>query len=496
MQTTWPLRALAALGIVVVSTTAMTPLLSGAANAQTDNGAERRGLCQAERRNLPFEEALGVGRGGGPSERYGVSMSEADARRLDRMAEVRAKFDYPEVRAKAEEELQGDFVSATWSNMDGLELRVNSDAGVQAATRFGAASGFADSDYEVVRVSSDSLSERSRRDTLEVLKGAVKDGTVEDLAITGFGADEWCGVLTVYLNAGAAEPEARAELEARPGFAKHGVHYVEGDPAEDAALAVGRDDYQYTQSGSLEVTAGRGVCTSSVPWYGNSGGTNRNYVVTAAHCVPQSTWSSRPNDWGNAWWTRPTTTSRMNQGGSQIANANGLIRFGAELDVAIWYTVQPASPRTAVSRSTDNFLWQVMGWWQWSPTLTTSTGGGDALGDNVCQSGRTTSFATGTGTIRRCGTLYERARAWTIANPGEQASWFYSLRESNGDVCAGDSGGTVWRNGNGIWLTGVAHAGRNENGALAGNPCYDILVYSHVGFMASAFGLTAPTGMS
>lgn len=31
-------------------------------------------------------------------------------------------------------------------------------------------------------MSSDSLSERSRRDTLEVLKGAVKDGTVEDLA--------------------------------------------------------------------------------------------------------------------------------------------------------------------------------------------------------------------------------------------------------------------------------------------------------------------------
>lgn len=132
---------------------------------------------------------------------------------------------------------------------------------------------------------------------------------------------------------------------------------------------------------------------------------------------------------------------------------------------------------------------------QWSPTFNTSTSGGDAVGDAVCQSGVTQSFRpaqTSNGTRTVCASLIDRAFAFS-----RSGSWFYAMRLTSSTYqmsCAGDSGGPVWRS---TWLSGVVKGFRGtSNPDVNGQDCSSQLEYSHVGYIPAAFNLAAPNGFS
>ncbi len=475
-------------------------LAASGGSVQAEAQAATEVVCGAELRSMDDRQQLRLEPAQDSDEiRLGLAVSDSDAARIDRLTEVRSKLDFDELRAELVETLGDDLVSVTWSFVDGVEVRVRPAADAESVDGVRTKHSLGD-DISVLVVPDAAFSERERVELVLALQEPEALAKLTEAGVFSVETDEYCGTVTLLALPGVDASAAQDRLARSLPIDR--VTIRQADKSELDNEATGRDDLQTTQSGGLRVRAS-GFCTSAAPWYANVwtpfGTVQVRYAVTAAHCVNQSQWSSTPNNWGGVWWTLVTAETDLRQPSTTIASGQARLRYGAELDVAVWpldATYQNGSPRSATNSDAHNYIWHNLGWWQWSPTWVTSTSGGDAVGDWVCQSGQTTAWrapdpAWNTSVIE-CGSLFDRARAYSIGSPN--ASWFYSMREASLNVCGGDSGGTVWRAG---WYSGIVKSGRR--GSLPdvnGQPCYEDTTYSHIGYMPGAFGLTAPVGFS
>jgi hypothetical protein len=427
-------------------------------------------------------------------------MREDEAERIDRLAAVRDSVDFPALRDELLDLLGDDLVSVTWSFVDGVQIRVRSEA-VSLPHDIAAAHQIEDANDVIV--GPDGMPESGRIAALERLKDPAIIEELISKGIHAIGTDELCGRIVIHTT---IEPTT-ALLNALGEVTDFRYFEVRTAPVYGPAVPlVGRAQFQSTQSGGMQVNVGTQICTSNVPWYQNTSTGPRYFLITAGHCVPTSQWSSLPQNWGGIWWTNVTTNADLMQGGAFVGTAQANLRFGAELDVALWpvsSSVTSTASRTAINQVTFNYLWHGLGWWQWDPNYVTGVDGGDAVGDAVCHSGRTTALRptqTSNGQVTRCGILLDRAFAESLDPDGTgpaAASWFYSRRRATYEACQGDSGGTVWRSG---WLAGVVSAGRPpahqfEYGGVTYQCFYDT-VYSHVGYVRINMGMTAPTQFS
>lgn len=453
-------------------------------------------MCLREYSERSLEDLLGVS--GGASERLGVSMNGRDAERIDRMISMRKETDFNDLRLRSQAELGDNFVGATWSYVDGVQLRVaigTPQHRVDAIAR----------QLEIPRLRvvevENALSYSSRESAMESIGKPELLERLSSLGVVEIEDDALCGRILVRTR----KDTTPAILGALAQIVDTKMVDVEFEREWDEATdAVGRDDFQSKQEGGFEYAMSTGgLCTSNIPWY-DSGGVE--YVVTAGHCIPQSTWASTPNSWGGAWWTSTTSHVNVLHGGTTVGSARATLRYGAELDVAIWPAntnfVTDTGNRTANNTSAYNYTWHSQGWWQWDPVTIGNQYGGDAVGDSVCQSGITQSLrppVASDGSRNACSTIATRNSMISSTPPGgTESSWFYYLRRTSTAgkvVCSGDSGGTVWSGG---WLAGVVKGGVSgqADGTVAGRNCWKQMRYSHVGYIKAAFNLEAPADWS
>ncbi len=467
--------------------------VSAAAAAQSSEPDQAR-ICRDESSALSITDYLQIDgvESVASVDRYGVKVMPDEAARLDGVAELRDTIDIEKLRTAAVSMFGDDLIAVTWSPVEGAEFRVTSGTEHSAKAADLAGDFRLGEKYRVVELV-DGMSETARLTALGILREPKNLDLLDQLGVGLIETDELCGRLLVYTRDGNSALVSR-EVAGIIGT-DAGLEVRELGPDQEIHLAAGRTDFTPSQSGGLRYSAST-TCTSNVPWYSGT----QFYLLTAGHCVDQATWSSRPNDWNGAWWTAVTSSVNLKQGGITVANSNATIRFGGELDVAVWPAngnVSTFLARTLTNTTANSPAFHNFGWWQWSPTWITNNSGGDAVGDLVCQSGDTQAFKTpNSGTsILTCSMLLDRDVVYgNIPGPGQQGSWFWALRATgqvHQNVCQGDSGGPVWRGG---WLSGVVHGGqiRTESTPLAGRACWRAMLYSHVGYIKNAFGLTAP----
>lgn len=431
--------------------------------------------------------------------RFGIPVSSRDAARLDRLVNIRDSIEFDTLRASYVDLLGDQLVSVTWSYVTGVEVRVFPGTDTSGVETLADKNNMVGS-VSVVPIPDAIFSETERSNLLVAMQNPTVLNLFDQAQVVSIDADEACGTITLLVKSKGDVAYAREILAPILDVERVEIRLAtEFEVDHDTA---GRDDPQTTQAGGLEYRVGTKACTSAAPWYRTFsspyGYYQVKYAVTAAHCIAQSAWSATPSEWGGLWWWTATAETDLKQPLATIADLQVRLRYGAELDVALWPLKAGYSaglPRSAINTDTYSYVWHNLGWWQWSPTWETSESGGDAWGDQVCQSGITTSYKTPDpiwiSNIVECGSLFNRARSYSVGTP--EASWFYNMRESSTNVCDGDSGGTVWRD---AWYTGIAKSGRNSAPSVDGNPCYADMTYSHIGYMPSALGLTAPIGFS
>lgn len=415
---------------------------------------------------------------------------------------MRGSANFGKIRESLATAMGENFVSVTWSYTDGVQVRVRPETSPDAVE-----SALASADYSgqhaVLTVPGDALSEKERLAIEEEMTTPKVLQALTDAGIFTTESDEYCGQITLVVEPDRSLDDARSTLaEALP------LDRLEVRLATDADVAVdtvGRGDLQTTQAGGLQyrvIDGDNNSCTSAAPWYRNVstpyGYYKEYYAITAGHCVNQSTWSSTPNDWNGVWWTVVTSNADLRLNNTTVATDPASIMYGAELDVAIWRLnnlYQAGAARSATNTDAHAYNWHNLGWWQWDPWNASSTSGGDAVGDWVCQSGYTTSFRAPSPpwntNVIECGTLTTRNKTLSIGSP--EASWFYRLRNSTTNVCTGDSGGTVWRS---TWYSGIVKSGNGAISPVNGQECFANMTYSHVGWIPYGLNLDAPAQFS
>lgn len=253
---------LAALLVAVLSTTASAQQERETVDVSPPD--ERQAACQdafealGERAQLDLEP---VAEDQVAELRFGLSVSEEDAARIDRLDETRQSLDVEKLRAGLEEELGDDFIALTWSYVDGLQVRVDSETVTAAVERLSLPNEMA-----VVPVQG-ALSEEDRRQTRAALRSPKALDTLGQLGVVAVETDERCGTITIVVEPGTDATEVRELLSDVPNM-QHVVirSATEDDYGEDG---IGREDLQTVQSGGLRYRAGGGNCTSAAPWYAN-----------------------------------------------------------------------------------------------------------------------------------------------------------------------------------------------------------------------------------
>lgn len=535
------LKAMVGPAVLAVLMAVLTPV-GVAAQIDEEPAAEQRlepdaptsSLCAAELAQLSPSERLGVS--GKGEIRIDVEMSKGEAKKFDRLTAKRNALDIELLREEALAALGENLVSVTWSSQQGVEIRVKEPSEVGGHLRNRLSTHYRlGRDFRILPVK-DGMSEVVRTELMASL--APRRAWLETMQIERVYSDEFCGLI-IFESTSDNLAAVRDQLSAEFGLDQIEVRpFAEEDRAQ---ILTDRSTAQTVQKGGLEIQVGIDgqLCTSNIPWYKKSGRTFKFYLVTAAHCVPTDTWSVLPQNYpqlpgGREWWTAITANVRFFQGGVDLDTGVSSLRFGAEMDLSItpfttvvvpgtipseqWhqYAMNSArsktTDRTAVNHSSFPWLWHDMSWWQWSPNWNTSTSGGDAVGDEMCQSGRTTAKrAIGSSfPILSCGMLITRDAMYSLDPDGPDGpaytSWMYSMRVAASmtrGACTGDSGGTVWRNGGANageqWLAGIVSAGFGSGQVwyegLTPRICFDKMNYSHIARLYTNLGLSAPTTM-
>jgi hypothetical protein len=406
---------------------------------------------------------LGLGqasRGGRTDERYGIAVTPDEAQRLDAVGKIQQSVNTRDLHHLAMSTFGSDFVGIHW-DVDEMKYVVTTTQSVGREADL--------SDNVIVRVTPNAVGRQSFVKAADTLDRHALE--LLELGVAGWSYDETCGVLTVNIFESAAQEPAIQGVRRLIG--DQPVLFSVAEPEDYAEQD--RDDYRnpYIGGTELNIQGNVGRCTANLGWYKVQPGANSYWAITAAHCLPDQP-GYTPGSLG-------VTDVNWGQGLHDIDILPGpsstYFVYGGPMDVAIvqmnigisnqLISFDPAStvlPDTVLS----------MGWWDWSTTL-------GALGDTYCHTGLTSNGLYCGALLRKNGTKNISAASSDLGVAvSKNGLWAVSTTSGGGD-----SGGPWWRqSGTSRWLAGV-HEGKDD-----GSPAF-----THVAYLKSILGLTAPASM-
>jgi hypothetical protein len=385
--------------------------------------------------------------------RYNTAVTVQESANLDRSVEVLDKTDRKELLRTSMQVAGDSFVGMHWDIRE-LSYIVTVDSKLD--TRI-----IQDTEGIKVRVLPGAPTRVESDQALKII-GGQRD-VLTSLGVEGWHYDETCGVMTVTI------------LEDfNPTPVKDFVSELLGDypvlykaTSESANRPTNRTSYHNPYIGGTRLTVGSGGCTSSIGWYKGS----EKWGVVAAHCL-----GSQPGYTSGSF----TTVARdWIQGGTEIDISSGpsttYFVYGGKIDQAIvQLRISNSNQTITYDPNTGSDTIVSMGWWDWD----LEQGG---IGELYCQAGTGINYES-------CGTLIRR-NGVNNYNPSSTFGvpiYLDGLWVATNSSTDGDSGGSWWRReGASRWLAGVQH-GKDD-----GDPAF-----THVSYLKSTFGLTAPVGMS
>lgn len=405
--------------------------------------------------------------------RYGIWVTPSDARFLDGNVAARSKIDLSIV-AKGIKRGQGDeFLGNVWDPVTGtMEVLL---AGPEGKT----AGGRANVERRANEALASDLPAAARRivkpkaialdllaaDVIELRSELIRSfSESREGASIGSSIDPTCGKI-LFSVADEDSEKIVATLAAEISL-PDSTYYILVDSNQSATNA-DRYDFHNPYIGGLgvDIAGGSGAdCTTSIAMRSNS----YTYMITAAHCLPNST-----ENWSSTWHSNVD----WEFGGIDMNNWSGSrYIMGGNLDIA-WTQLNPvySADRTTIIHG-GNHTTVGMGWWKWDPILT-------AFREPVCHSGLNWGGAV-------CGRVADLD--WEgVVNAGQRTERNHDgMMVGDMTACAGDSGSTIWTDSFGVWYVGVLSF-------KFGSPCGGFTGFSHIGNFDNAVSyIKAPVTMS
>lgn len=388
--------------------------------------------------------------------RYGITVTAAEADTLDAIAERQQSVDTRTLRKEAEGAFGEAYVGIHWDAIEGNYVVTTNNDSALSEVDFG--------EHVAVRVVPQAPGETESKRSSEVLRRNGDE--LLKLGVEGWHYDETCGAMTVSVFADVDPGPAVTRVNELLG--DHPTRFVSVAPADNGPE--GRSNYHDPYIGGSRMNIqGNSDCTASMGWYKGS----EIWGVTAAHCLPNQT--------GYTSGTFATVNRNWYQGGQDIdvnaGQSTNYYVYGDAMDmVVVQLDISAANSIMTVDLTPyglpDSYV--AMNWWDWDVAI-------GAVGDQYCHTGIATNAESCGSLLRKNGTNnYTAAQSGVGVPINLDELWGVSASSASGD-----SGGPWWRrSGSTRWLAGVHH------GKDGGDPAF-----THVAYLKSTLGLTAPVTM-